>query len=52
MFKGLTGLNPRNQAFKQFKCSIHNVLKQLGQKIHASKYEEILNKSTKTQILA
>ena len=26
MFKGFTGLNPRNQAFKQFKCPILNVL--------------------------
>ena len=26
MFKGLHGLNPGNQAFKQFKCPILNVL--------------------------
>ena len=27
MFKGLHGLNPGNQAFKQFKCPILNVLR-------------------------
>ena len=26
MFKGLNGLNPGNEAFKQFKCPILNVL--------------------------
>ena len=26
MSKGFTGLNPRNQAFKEFKCPILNVL--------------------------
>ena len=26
MFKGLHGLNPGNQAFKQFKCPVLNVL--------------------------
>ena len=26
MSKGFTGLNPRNQAFKQFKCPVLNVL--------------------------
>ena len=26
MFKGLNGLNPGNQAFKQFKCLILNAL--------------------------
>ena len=27
MSKGFTGLNPGNQAFKQFKCPVLNVLK-------------------------
>ena len=26
MSKGFTGLNPGNQAFKQFKCPVFNVL--------------------------
>ena len=29
MFKGLHGLNPRNQAFKQFKCPVLNVLRKM-----------------------
>ena len=30
MFKGLHGLNPGNQAFKQFKCPVLNVLSTLA----------------------
>ena len=39
MFKGLNGLNPGNQAFKQFKCPILNVL--MNQHTYAAVFQWI-----------